>query len=174
MPSHHVFLGTLGRKCSSLLSSSLQEIVLELIEEPVITRDNIVLGEPRAFSLAEAIVYKECFGGRFSGTASAKFDTVSSPALDRESAVRTAINTAILKLPSSRKLSEDSISAYLLSPVLGKKATLVTNAQFAVQQRKGDHINIFNKLDVLVSSLPDILCSHRQFAGAELERPACA
>ena len=88
MPPHHVFSGTLGQKCWSLLPCTLQVIVLKLIEEPSLTKNYIALGETRVITLSEAIVHKECFGGRFAGTASAsaKFDTISLFALNRESA----------------------------------------------------------------------------------------
>lgn len=128
------FLGSLGQKCWSLLSSSLQGTVLELINKPLLQRGDVSLGESRVFTLTEAIVFKECFGGRFPGTASAHFDTTPSTASDRESAVRNSINMATSKLLRSRSYNEESVSAYLLSPVLGKKASLLTNAS---QQRQG-------------------------------------
>ena len=89
-PSHHVFTGKLGQKCWDLLPCNLQGIVLKLLEEPTLTRRNIDLGEPHVFTLSEAIVHKECFGGRFAGTAiaSAEFDTISLLALNRENAVK--------------------------------------------------------------------------------------
>ena len=136
-PSHHVFSGKLGQKCCDLLPCNLQGIVLKLLEEPTLTKRNIDLGEPHVFTLSEAIVHKECFGGRFPGTASAKFDTISSRAMDRESAVRNAINTATSKLLRYTDFTDESVLAFLLSPVLGAKSPLVTKKSAMTLQIKG-------------------------------------
>jgi hypothetical protein len=111
--------------------------VLKVIEEPYLTRDDIALGEPRVVTLLEAIVYKECFGGRFPGTASAKFDTISSRAMDRKNAVRNAINTATSKLSRYTYVTDESVSFFLLSPVLGAKSPLVTKKIAMALQNKG-------------------------------------
>lgn len=115
------FLGSLGQKCWSLLSSSLQDTALEVINKPLLQRGDVSLGESRVFTLTEAIIFKECFRGRFPGTASAHFDRKPSTASDRESAVRNSINMATSKLLCFRSFYEESVSAYLLSPVLGRK-----------------------------------------------------
>lgn len=138
MPSHHMFSGKLGQKCWSLLPCALQGIVLKLLEEPTLTRENIDLGDPRVFTLSEAIVHKECFGGRFAETASANFDTISSLALNRDSAVRTAISSAKSKLPQYSVFTDGSVSAFLLSPVLGTKSPLVTKKSVMALQNKGN------------------------------------
>jgi len=78
------------------------------------------MGKPRIFTLAEAFVYKECFGPTFSATASANFDTTPSAAAHRKSAL-SAMSTATSNLSKSRYFSEESIVAYLQSPVLGTK-----------------------------------------------------
>lgn len=128
------FLGSLGQKCWSLLSSSLQGTVLELINKPLLQRGNVSLGESRVFTLTEAIVFKECFRGRFQGLRAHISTETPSTASDRESAVMNSINMATSKLVCFRSFNEESVSAYLLSPVLGKKASLLTHAS---QQRQG-------------------------------------
>ena len=132
--------GKLGQKGWSLLSSSLQDTVPRLIEKPDLHRSDCSLGETRIFTLAEAIVHKECFGTTFSATASANFETTPSAAADIGSAVRQATNAATLNLLKSRYFSEESIVAYLQSPVLGKKRALVTHAAQKSSCHTGVHL----------------------------------
>jgi len=76
--------GKCGQKGWSLLLSPLQDTVLRLIKKPTLRINDCSMGKPRIFTLAEAFVYKECFGPTFSATATANFDTTPSVAADRE------------------------------------------------------------------------------------------
>jgi len=77
---------------------------------------------------------KSAFEGGFQGLRAHISTETPSTASDRESAVRNSINMATSKLLCFRSFNEESVSAYLLSPVLGKKASLLTHAS---QQRQG-------------------------------------
>ena len=103
-------------------------------------------------------------------------DTTPSTASHRESAVRNSINTATSKLFDSGRFSKESLSAYLLSPVLGTKAALLTHA--SQQRRQGasflerkhhEHNQLLLRNIIIISA---VLIACRSFAWVEPERIA--
>ena len=87
-----------------LLASALAHKILILLQNSLLERGLVSLDESRYFTLAEAIVLEECFGAKFSVTTIASFDTTSTKAADRVSAVRRNTNSATEKVKTFKSL----------------------------------------------------------------------
>ena len=87
-----------------LLASALAHKILILLQNSLLERGLVSLDESRYFTLAEAIVLEACFGEKFSVTTIASFDTTSTKAANRVSAVRRNTNSATEKVKTFKGL----------------------------------------------------------------------